>query len=98
MARIVRSLEAQNDVLDIALHISEHNLTAALAWVDEVDERLHLLAEMPGAGRERPEFGDQLRSFPVGDYLIIYRALNDGIEVARVLHGARNLRRLFGKD
>jgi toxin ParE1/3/4 len=34
-----------------------------------------------------------LRSFPVGEYLIFYRPLSDGIELARIMHGARNIRR-----
>jgi toxin ParE1/3/4 len=29
-------------------------------------------------------------------YLIFYRPLNDGIEVLRVIHGARNVEELFG--
>ena len=50
---------------------------------------------MPGLGPERPELGKGLRSFPVGNYLIVYRPANDGIHLIRVVHGSRNLRRLF---
>lgn len=32
-----------------------------------------------------------LRSSPVGNYLIFYRPLPDGIEILRVLHGARDI-------
>jgi toxin ParE1/3/4 len=45
-------------------------------------------------GRERPDLRAGLRSFTVGSYLIIYRPLADGIEVVRVLHGARDLAKL----
>jgi toxin ParE1/3/4 len=36
-----------------------------------------------------------LRSSPVGSYLVFYLPLPDGIEVIRVLHGSRDLDRLF---
>jgi toxin ParE1/3/4 len=32
--------------------------------------------------------------WPVGKYLILYRAAADGIEVVRVVHGARDLERV----
>jgi toxin ParE1/3/4 len=36
-----------------------------------------------------------LRSLSVGNYLIFYRPLADGIEIVRVLHGARDIDSLF---
>jgi toxin ParE1/3/4 len=54
-----------------------------------------MLAEHPGAGPARDELMRGLRSFPVGNYLLLYRPAIDGIELVRVSHGARNLRRLF---
>ena len=32
-----------------------------------------------------------LREVPVGNYVVFYRPLPDGIEVDRVLHAARNV-------
>jgi toxin ParE1/3/4 len=42
-------------------------------------------------GRARPELRPDLRSFPYGAYLILYRAIDDGAEIVRVVHAARNL-------
>ena len=50
---------------------------------------------MPYVGRHREELSPRLRSLPVGNYVIFYRPMEDGIEVARVLHGARDLPPLF---
>ena len=36
-----------------------------------------------------------LRSLPLGNYIIFYRPIDDGIEVVRILHGARDLPPLF---
>jgi toxin ParE1/3/4 len=46
---------------------------------------------MPGCGREEPKLGADLRSFPVGSYLIFYRPAANGIALVRVLHGARDI-------
>jgi len=37
----------------------------------------------------------RLRSFPVGSYVIFYRPMENGVEIVRVLHGARDLPPLF---
>jgi toxin ParE1/3/4 len=46
-------------------------------------------------GTARDNLAPGLRSFPVGNYLVFYRITPEGIEVARVLHGARDLRAVF---
>ena len=53
------------------------------------------LAGMPGMGRARDDLAAGLRSFPVGGFLIFSHALENGAEVVRVLHGARNIEREF---
>ena len=49
----------------------------------------------PKWGRLREELAPRIRSFPVGRYVIFYRAGREGIEVARVLHGSRDIPMLF---
>ncbi len=50
-----------------------------------------MLLQNPLAGRARAELGKDLRSFPVGNYIIFYLPLSDGIEVVRVLHGRQDI-------
>ncbi len=50
-----------------------------------------MLLENPLAGRERRELRLGLRSFAVGNYVIFYVALPDGIEVVRVMHGRQDI-------
>jgi len=52
-----------------------------------------LIARNPGAGRRRPEFGSQVRSFPVLPYIVFYRAERNRVYVVRILHGHRNIQR-----
>lgn len=42
-------------------------------------------------GIARPEVRVDLRIFPMGNYLILYREVDDGAEIVRVIHGARQL-------
>jgi toxin ParE1/3/4 len=42
-------------------------------------------------GRKVGELAPNLRSLPVGSYLIFYRPIDDGIQLIRVLHGARDI-------
>jgi toxin ParE1/3/4 len=46
-------------------------------------------------GRIRSDLLPNLRSFPVGNYVIFYFPADDGIEVIRILHGARDIQQLF---
>ena len=40
---------------------------------------------------EQEELGPALHSFPVDAYIVFYRSARGGIEVVRVLHGARDI-------
>jgi toxin ParE1/3/4 len=80
---------AVRDLDDIVGVIADDNPAAALAWVDNILQRCRKLGESPGMGVERPDVRKGLRLFPVGRYLILYESTPDGVEVVRVLHGAR---------
>jgi toxin ParE1/3/4 len=97
MATVIRSQHARLDAAEIWLYIAADSVAAADRLIDSFDEKLKLLAEMPGLGTMRDELSPGLRSFPVGSYLLFYRQVPGGIELARIVHGARNLRRLFKK-
>ena len=57
-----------------------------------------MLADHPLLGPARPDIAPDLRYLISGNYLILYRALGDSVEIVRVLHGARNLSALFTRD
>jgi toxin ParE1/3/4 len=41
-------------------------------------------------GRHAPTSPRELRFLPVGNYLIFHRPIENGVEIARVIHGARD--------
>jgi len=67
------------------------SVTAAHALTDKFSSTSQMLADLPLAGRARPELRDDLRSFPVGSYVIFYAPLPDGVTILRILHGRRDI-------
>ena len=92
---ILRTSQAHLDLVEIAVRIAGEHPTAADRWLDLIDKKCQLLARMPELGRKRPDLARELRSLPVGNYVIFYRPMDDGIQVIRVLHGVRDLPPLF---
>lgn len=95
MANIFQSPEAQNDLIEIWLYIRQDNETAADRFIDAINDKLKLLSESPQMGKVCEELAPSLRSFPVGKYLVFYRPVVGGIELVRVVHGARDIQSLF---
>lgn len=89
------SAVASADLEDIWLFIAQDSPDAADRFIRTIVSRFPTLASLPYLGRQREELAARLRSFPVGNYLIFYRPMDDGIEVVRILHGARDFPPLF---
>ncbi len=87
--------EAEADIEGIALYIAEDNPLAAKRWFDDIQRKCQRLGEAPGMGVARPDVRPGLRMFPVGNYLILYREIEQGAEIVRVLHGARQWQELL---
>ncbi|HNI36784.1 MAG TPA: type II toxin-antitoxin system RelE/ParE family toxin [Pseudomonadales bacterium] len=96
MARVTLRPQAEIDVLDIWSYIAEDSVTEADHWVDRLDECLATWATQPLMGRPRDELAAQLRSLAFGHYVLFALPLPDGIDVVRVLHGARDIDAVFG--
>jgi toxin ParE1/3/4 len=86
---------ASTDLQEIWLFIAQDNPDAADRFIQTIVSRFPTLASMPYMGRQREDLSVRLRSFPVGSYVIFYRPIGDGIEVVRILHGARDFPPLF---
>jgi toxin ParE1/3/4 len=91
MARVVRTRRARNDLAEIWLYVANDKPAATDRLLDSINEACQLLAKQPGMGEARPELAAGLRCLPVGNYLTFYQPLPDGIEVVRVLSGARDI-------
>lgn len=87
---------ADRDLSAIARYIAVSNPVAAHAWLEEMHETFRLLGSNPEMGQllQNDRF-EQLRAHSRGNYVIFYQPMTDGIEVLRVLHGARRHDRLI---
>lgn len=96
MSRFVLTPAARADLTEISDYISRDSPDAARRVRQELRSAMKKLAEMPQMGHYRPDLADEpLRFWPVYSYLIIYRAEVQPLQVVRVLHGARDVRRLL---
>ena len=86
---------AKLDLKDIWKFIAESNHNSADKFMREFAKKFQLLAENPKLGRSRDSYILGMRSFPFKDYIIFYFATENGIEIYRVIHGARNIDDLF---
>jgi toxin ParE1/3/4 len=97
--RIARlSDQAKNDLAEIWEYIAEESPSSADRLIQRLVRQYKSLAENPGMGRLRAELRPGLRSFPVGNYLMFYRPIPEGIAVLRIIHGARDLEALFERE
>lgn len=93
MPRVEYAQDADDDLAGIAEFIARDKPEAARRWVQTVRETCSTLASQPEMGEMRTGFGvPGCRSFSVGNYVIFFKAVDDGIEVARIVHGNRDMR------
>ena len=91
--RITRQAEA--DLEAIAEWIGRDNPARAISFVDGLLERCRSLSDHPDRFPVHRELrGRIVRRMSHKDYVILYFRLADRIEVAHVVHGARDLEAL----
>ena len=85
---------ARNDLQDIKDYIAQDNPKAATKYMGILKQKCTMLAKTPTIGVCREEYCG-LYKFPIGSYLIFYRITDIGIEVIRILHGARDIQNIL---
>jgi toxin ParE1/3/4 len=96
MPEILRHPESEADLDGIWSYIAQDSPNSADRFIDLIEARCRLLAENPMMGRSRSELVPGLRSFPVGNYIIFYIPIEEGIEIVRIVSGNRDIDALFG--
>ena len=95
-SRVAPQVEADLD--EIWLHTARESgsLDVANRLIDSITDRFCLLAGFPHAGRGRDlDLGVGVRSFPVGEHIIVYCVEGADVLILRVVHGRRNMEKLF---
>ena len=102
MARVIKRVAAKRDLTDHFVFLAENaSVDVARRFLRACNDSFQALAQMPELGTQRslrnPRF-PSIRAWPVKGferYFIFYRPLTDGVEILRVIHGARDIERLF---
>ena len=94
----VLSPDVLQDLQVIWDFIALDNVAAADKLEDEFFEAFGMLAERPRMGHARSDLTERdVRFWPVGQYLIVYRSLPAPLQVVAVLHGARDVAEVIRK-
>lgn len=94
--RLILSTTALKDLNQIWDYIAADSIDAADRVLDEIQNTLFRLCDMPGMGHQRPDVKNpELRFWNVYSYLIAYRYSTSELRIKRVINGHRNIKRLF---
>jgi toxin ParE1/3/4 len=93
--RLVRSGAYRADLENIVDYLAKENPTAALAIWDEIESQVERLREYPKFGRPGRMKGTRELVVTRTPYVVVY-TVQDTVELARVLHGAREWRPMPG--
>jgi toxin ParE1/3/4 len=73
------------------------NVAAADGVIDAITERFYLLSRYPRMGRLRDDLRPGLRSFAVGEYVIVYTIEDENVEILFVFHGRQDIEGQLGQ-
>lgn len=96
MTSIHKNPQVIRDLIELATYIAVDNIDASDHFLASAEATFNQLAKMPKIGKlcqfSHPNLTD-IRQHAIKDfrrYLIFHRLTNSGIEVLRVIHGARD--------
>jgi toxin ParE1/3/4 len=95
MTRFRLSRQAKADLKSIAAYIGDRNPSAAVSEIRKLHNKFVMLGNNPLLGELRRELPGSPRSFAAGSFVIVYTPVTSGIEVARVVHAARDVAALL---
>jgi len=96
MKRLVVTRAAFRDLTDIWSYIAADSIDAADRVRDQLESAMRQLAENPSLGHRRADVSiNSYRFWRVYSYLIAYRTKGNALYISRVVHGARDFRRVF---
>ncbi len=90
MPGITLSPLAHQDLEDIFDLLESRRPHLSDRFAESFDRACKVYLGSPAIGAPREDLGRGLRCFTVWSYVAFYRATGHGLEIARILHGARD--------
>jgi len=92
MAEVNWTKFALENISDITDFISKDSVSYAELFVRRIFEKVVILQDHPNSGRIVPEFENiHIRELIFGNYRIVYRLIDPGVDIITVHHSARLL-------
>ena len=100
MLLITKTIQAEEDLIEIWVNIAGDNVPAADNLLDRFERVFSTLTTMPEMGTvvkglEKRWLGKLMRFFPVDDYIIFYHITDESVHIVRVIHAALDYTRVF---
>jgi toxin ParE1/3/4 len=89
--QVRHTARARRDLIEIWLDIAAANPTAADGVYTRLEGRMKILETFPEAGPPRRMIAAEARALIEPPHVILYRIIGDGVQIVRVLHGARHI-------
>ncbi len=97
--RVAPQAEAELDDVWYYVATKSGSIEIADRLIDSITERFLVLARNPRVGRRRDEeLRPGLRSFPVGEYIILYRIEDEDVLILHVVRGSRDIKALLASQ
>ena len=95
MSRYSISQPAIRDLESISAYFAGVNVEAGEKFLQGFNKRCQQLVSFPSIGRSYDDLETGLRGLPLDGYIILYRTMNDAIEIVRIINGRQDLGSLF---
>ena len=87
--------KARRDLREIWKYVAKDQPARADRLIESLFDSFRLIATSPDIGELRSDLRDGLRLLSVGNYVIGHQRVRGGVRIIRVVHGARDLTKVF---
>ncbi len=93
MATVRRTRKAYDSLKEVYDFLADEkqNPDAADRLVEDIHRKCEMYADNPELGDRRHDLNSRLRCFPIGNYVVFYSPIKEGIELIFITHGARDI-------
>ena len=95
MSRYIITLSASRDLEAISEYFLNRNIETGERLLNEFRKKYHKLVKFPNIGCSYGHIRPELRGLPLDGYVILYRVINNGVEILRVVSCRQDLESLF---
>lgn len=101
MAKLVYLAQARRELVQIRRYIVSRSGSRRVGaeFIAKLRTQCKKLSELPGTmGSARPEIRKDLRSFPFGNYIILFRYHGELFEIVSIVERHRDIAARFGEE